>query len=117
VIDLAHETHTVVQVGAGQPLFKFRGIHIDLANRTTVAEMIDVASVASKFVGYCSFLVPLAESLNKPALFVWSSRGLKDGQLFVRRITPAKVLHKPTSRHVIDTASDGEIMGAWHGIH
>lgn len=101
-IDEAKPTHTIVQIGAGTPLFRFAGIDVDLANKTTVAEAIDAVSAADRCLGYPSFLVPLAESLNKPALFVWSSRGLRDGQMFVRRITPQKVLHKATSRHVVD---------------
>jgi len=114
VIDAARSTHTVVQIGAGRPLFRFSGIDISLANETTVAQMIDVVSIAHRCLGYCSFLVPLAESFDKPALFVWSERGLHDGHLYVRRITPAKVLHKATSRHVMDTASEAELMRAWH---
>ncbi len=103
LIDRARETHTVVQVGAGAALFKFEGIDLDLANGTTVAEMLDVAAVADRFLGYVSFLVPLAESFNKPALFVWSRAGLDTRQhLYVRQITPKKVLHKPSSRFVID---------------
>ncbi len=93
---------TVVQIGAGTPLYRFHGLDIDLANCTTVAETIDVVSVADRCLGYCSFLVPLAESLDRPALFVWSRRGLRDRQPFIRQITPSKVLHKVTSSAVID---------------
>lgn len=102
----------LVQIGAGAPLFNFNGIDIDLANKTTISEMIDVASVADAFLGYCSFLVPLAESFSRPALFVWSSRGLRDGQQYVRQITPKKILHKPTSRFVIDDWPSSQILGA-----
>jgi hypothetical protein len=102
LIDRAKPDHTVVQIGAGAPLFRFGGIDVDLANKTSVAETIDVASVADRFLGYCSFLVPLAESFAKPAMFVWSRRGLKDRMSFIRQITPAKVLHRATSRSVID---------------
>lgn len=114
VIDEARQTHTVVQIGAGQPLFRFTGVDINLANETTVAQMIDVVSVADRCLGYVSFLVPLAESFDKPALFVWSERGLRDGHIYVQRITPKKVLHKATSRHVMDSASNDELMKAWH---
>lgn len=114
VIDVARQTHTIVQIGAGRPLHRFTGIDVNLADKTTVAQLIDVAAAADRCLGYCSFLVPLAESLGKPALFVWSERGLRDGQVYVRRITPAKVLHKPTSSAVMDTASDDELMRAWH---
>ncbi len=98
----ARETHHIVQIGAGVALFKLRGIDTDLANKTTVAETIDVVSAADRCLGYVSFLVPLAESLDKPAMFVWSAKGLRDGQRFVRAITPKKILHKATSTFVID---------------
>ena len=107
LIDEARDTHRIVQIGAGQPLFHFRGLDLDLANRTTVAETIDAVSVADRCLGYVSFLVPLAESLDKPATFVWSRRGLDDGQPFISSITPRKVLHKATSRAVIDV----EVLG------
>lgn len=106
-IDALAKTHTIVQVGAGEPLYRFKRISIDLANRTTVGELIDVASVADRFLGYCSFLVPLAESFHKPALFVWSHKGLHSRHLYVRRITPQKVLHrKDTSRWVLDSIKE-----------
>lgn len=105
LIDQAKADHTVVQIGAGEPLFRFKGIDIDLANKTTVAETIDVASAADRFLGYVSFLVPLAESFGKPAVFVWSRRGLKDRMQFIRQITPQKILHRPTSTFVMDDAA------------
>ncbi len=102
LIDRDGSASKVVQIGAGRPLFDLRGIDLDLANRTTVAETIDAVSVADRCLGYVSFLVPLAESLDKPATFVWSRRGLNDGQPFIASITPRKVLHKASSRAVID---------------
>ena len=110
LIDESRGSHFVVQIGAGQPLFKLRGLDLDLANKTSVAETIDVVSVADRCLGYPSFLVPLAESLDKPALFVWSARGLRDGQPFIRSITPTKLLHKASSQSVIDE----EVISALH---
>lgn len=101
-IDALRERALIVQVGSGVPLFKFKGIDVDLANRTSVSQLIDVAAVADGFLGYCSFMVPLAESFSKPALFVWSSRGLRAGHIYVRQITPKKVLHRASSQHVVD---------------
>lgn len=116
LIDGAKDSHTIVQIGAGEPLYRFKGIDIDLANRTSVSEMLDVAAVADRFLGYVSFIVPLAESFHKPGLFVWSARGLRDGHPYIRRITPAKVLHRPTSRHVLDTAAPDELREALHAF-
>ncbi len=102
LIEQHRDTHSIVQIGAGQPLFRLAGIDLDLANRTTVAETIDVAAVADRMLGYVSYMVPLAESLDKSAVFVWSARGLQDARPFIRQITPKKVLHKASSRAVID---------------
>jgi hypothetical protein len=102
-------THTVVQVGAGAPLHRFTGIDIDLANAGTVSDLLDVGATADRFLGYCSYMVPLAESFAKPALFVWANAGLTRGHQFIRRITPKKVLQLPSSRHVIDNWTEPQI--------
>jgi hypothetical protein len=93
-------------------LHQFTGIDIDLANKTTVSDLFDVATKAVAFLGYVSFIVPLAESLSKPALLVWSRRGLSAPHQFVRVITPQKVLHKPSSRFVWDDATEQELNEA-----
>lgn len=101
-IDSIQGRATIVQVGGGKSLYDFRGIDIDLANKTNLKQLIDVASVADSFLGYCSFLVPLAEGFDKPALFVWSRRGLSAKHPYIRQITPKKILHKDSSLHVFD---------------
>lgn len=117
VIDRLRPWAFIVQVGQGEPLHRFSGIDLDLANKTTVGEMIDVASVASGFLGYCSFMVPLAESLRKPALFVWSRRGLNSGNAFISRVTPDKIFHRPATRYVIDDCSDGDLTEAVDALY
>jgi hypothetical protein len=102
----------IVQIGAGASLYGLRGIDVDLANKTTVTQMLDVASAADAFVGYCSFLIPLAESFSKPALLVWSKRGLRSNHPYIRAITPEKILHKKTSRALIDDANETQIAEA-----
>lgn len=102
----------VVQVGQGDKLWDFGGIDLDLAHRTSVSDLIDVAYAADGFLGYVSFAVPLAESLDKPALFVWSRRGAESASEFVRQITPKKILHKPSSRAVFDDCHEVELHRA-----
>lgn len=115
-IDSLKDRATVVQIGAGQPLYQFQGIDIDLANKTTVAQMIDVASVARGMLGYCSFIVPLAECLDKPALLVWSRKGLRSGTPYIRQITPQKILHKPSSKWILDDALQDSIEESAHAL-
>lgn len=93
---------SIVQIGSGKALYEYEGIDLDLSNKTSVSGLIDAASQADGMLGYCSFLVPLAESLNKPALFVWSRKGLGSRTPFIRQITPRKILHRDSSLYVID---------------
>lgn len=102
----------IVQVGAGEALHRFEGVDLDLANATSVAELIDVASIADACLGYVSFLVPLSESLGKPALFVWSRRGLRSKNEIIAWLTPRKVLHGPLARAVVDDCGEQELTGA-----
>lgn len=109
----------IVQIGSGVPLFRFTGIDLDLANRTMVRDIIDLASAAHGFLGYVSFIVPLAESFSKPALLVWSRQGLNskaDRGEFIRAITPKKILHRASSHAVIDDCSREEITQAAHAL-
>lgn len=116
VIDELSKSALIVQVGAGAALHRFKRIDRDLSNRTTVAQMIDLASVACALVGYCSFFVPLAESLGKPGLFIWSRRGLKSGHQFISRITPQKVLHKRSSSWLLDSAQPDALKEAANAL-
>lgn len=102
VIDRLRHHAVIVQVGAGEPLYRFAGVDIDLANRTTVSQLLDAAATVDGFVGYPSFVIPLAESLDKPALILWSRQGLRSAHEVIRQMTPAKLLHGPRSRHLID---------------
>ncbi len=102
----------VVQIGAGRPLYRLSGIDLDLANQTSVTDLLDIATEVDGFLGYVSFIVPLAESLDKRALLVWSRRGLAAGHPYVRQITPQKVLEKATSRAVFDDATEAQLIGA-----
>lgn len=111
-IDRLKREFFIVQIGKGKPLFRFNGIDLDLANRTTVADVIDVASGADAVLGYCSFIVPLAECLFKPGLFVWSQRGLQSKNDFVRVITPQKIFHRSSSNALLDDCTEDELAGA-----
>jgi len=118
-IDVLRGRAFVVQIGQGKPerfdgqrLMPFEGYHgidLDLANRTSVCDVMDIGFAAHGFLGQCSFIIPLAECFAKPVLLVWSRRGLKSSHEVVRQMTPQKILHRPTSRAVIDDCSDQEL--------
>lgn len=121
-IDMLAGRAFVVQIGQGKPerfdgqmLVPFEGYHgidLDLANRTSVCDVMDIGITAHGFLGQCSFIIPLAECFGKPAQIVWSRRGLKSPHHVIRQMTPQKVLHRATSRAVIDDCSDEELRAA-----
>lgn len=102
MIDALKGRATVVQIGSGKPLREYSGIDLDLANKTSVSQLLDLSVKADAFLGYCSFLVPLAESFDKPAMFLWSRKGLKSRTPYIRQITPKKILSKGTSLYALD---------------
>lgn len=111
-IDALRGRALIVQVGSGAPLYRFEGIDIDFAGMTSVSDLIDLAYACDAMLGYVSFFVPLAESFGKPALFVWSRRGLSSRTDYIRTITPQKILHRASSRHVFDDCSAEAVEAA-----
>lgn len=93
-IDFLSPFGFVVQIGAGIPLYRYARLGFDAANQTSVRDLIDLATLADGFLGFVSFIVPLAESLDKPGLLIWARRGLVSKHEPVRQITPIKVLHR-----------------------
>lgn len=113
VIDLLGDTVLTVQIGSGVALYRFKNLGLDLANKTSVSDLLDVASLAHGALGYCSFIVPLAESLRKPTLLIWSRRGLNSKNPFISVIVPGKIIHRPaTTKAVMDDCGDDELRAA-----
>lgn len=109
-IDLLHGDALVVQVGNGKPRFAFERIDVDLVERTSVRDLLDVANIADGFIGYCSFFVPLSESVKKPGFFVWSRAGLASKHALVRTIQPDKIFTRPhTAAAIFDDCSNSEL--------
>lgn len=77
-------------------------VDLDLHGTTSVTDLVDIASISSAFFGQCSFVIPLAESFDRPMLALWSARGLASHDQHIRSLTPAKVFCKPTSTHIVD---------------
>lgn len=111
-IDLLKDRALIVQVGCGPNLFPFQNLDVDLAQKTSVEDVLDLGMIADGFIGFCSFVVPLAESFKKPALFVWSRRAKRSAHTVVRQMTPQKILHRESSRFVFDDCNQEELETA-----
>jgi hypothetical protein len=104
-----------VEVGKGAELYPLTA-DVDLADRTTVADLLDIATISAGLVGQCSFVIPLAEAFDKPLLCVWAARGLVSKTEFIRLCTPQKILSKPSSRFVMDDWQADRIAEASHAF-
>ena len=98
---LAHYDLPVVLIGKGAPAYDLK-VDYDFTQKTTVSDVLDLACNATALIGQCSYIIPLAESFDKPLIAVWSAKGLLSDEKYVARITPKKILHKPTSRYLMD---------------
>lgn len=91
----------IVKVGNDEEVYPLPS-NLDLSGKTSPADLLDMAYISRGLVGQCSFMVPLAEGLDKPMLAVWAAAGLRSPTPFIRFCTPVKVLSKPSSVHVMD---------------
>lgn len=107
ILSIFHNCY-LISVGMGQVIYPLRA-NRDLMNCTTVEQLMDLGSICHAMVAQCSFCIPLAEGFDKPLLCVWSDRGLNSREIFIRAITPNKVLSKGSSRYVVDSWDEGMI--------
>lgn len=111
VIEALDDCFTV-RVGKGADLYALP-VDVDLNDATSVSDLLDIGLACDRVVAQCSFAIPLAEAFDRPLLVVWAASGMSEHRHpYIRRITPRKVLSKPTSRFVIDDWPDWKIKGA-----
>lgn len=108
ILDQLRSKYFTVYCGKGQKIFEF-AVDLDLNDRTSVTDILDIASICDRFYGQCSFIIPLAESFDKKLLTLFSSKGFLSPREFIRKITPKKVLSKSSSTYVIDDWSTNQI--------
>ncbi len=101
----------LVAVGKAEPLYPL-AVDEDLTGQTSVPDLLDLFRDCDAAVSQCGFAIPMAEIFDRPLLVVWAAAGLTAAELYVRQITPAKVLSKPTSAWVMDDWGEDQIRFA-----
>lgn len=95
LVDMARDKgYLTVQLGSGRTLHNLSGIDVDLSNQTTVADLIDIVAISDAVICYPSFLVPMAEALDKRYVSLFANEGMKAPNGFLRWITPNKIIHR-----------------------
>lgn len=100
-----------VEIGNGEQVYALPH-NRDMKNTTSITDLFDLAKIARGIIAQCSFCVPLAEALDKPLLCVWAWKGLRAQHMFLRQVTPDKVLSKPSSRAVWDNEGQEKLKGS-----
>ena len=107
----------LVRIGEGTQKYPLDRVELDLWGKTSVADLIDLASICDALVAPCSFVVPLAEAFDKPLLAIWAASGLYPARHpYIKSITPRKVLAKPSSSFVMDDWNPERITAAAAGF-
>ena len=112
LIDTLKSKYLMVLIGSGKQLHEYQNIDVDLTNKTTITDILDLGLACDAMLGYCSFMIPLAESFDKPCLMVWARKGLKSQDQVIRSITPQKIIHKSSTKYVIDDYSTEQLTEA-----
>ena len=81
----------VIKIGQGESLDSVP-FDMDLRNRLTVKELLDVACVSDLFVGQCSLIIPLSECLGIPCVILFGHGIRSASHPFIRSICPEKLL-------------------------
>jgi hypothetical protein len=104
-----------IRIGSGNVIYDIP-CEADYYGKTSVGELIDIASVCDGVVSMCGFPVPMAECLDKPLLAVWAAKGLVSANQFIRTCTPSKILSKATSSFVMDDAPLDKLQESAHAF-
>lgn len=91
-------------------------VDVDLRGSTTVSDLLDLFRSCDGVLAQCSFAVPMAEVFDRPLLVVWSVAGLESRVLYIRQVTPQKILQKPDSRYLLDCLPHEAITAGARGF-
>jgi hypothetical protein len=75
--------------------FQFKGIDLDLTEKLTVTELLQLIKQSDIALTQCGFFLPFCEALNKKVFIVFADKGMKSKYKFFPHITPKKVINKP----------------------
>lgn len=98
-----------IRVGKGKSFYDF-DCSLDLTDKTSVTDLLDLALICDGVVAQCSYMVPLAEIFGKPLLAIWAAKGLVSSVPFIRQITPQKTLTSGRSAFAMDDWKDDDIV-------
>jgi hypothetical protein len=77
----------------GEFNFPLRGIDLDLTEKLTIPEVLQLAFQSDMIITQCGFFIPICETLNRRCFILFSDKGMKSNYKFSPHITPRKVIN------------------------
>lgn len=79
---------------------------LDLVGKTSVHDAIDLGASCDAAFGESSFVVVMAEAMDKPFTCMFSSRAIRSGRRHIANLRPERTFHK---RHLATAVFDEEV--------
>ena len=98
-----------VQCGCIQEYDKFLDLGMDLTGKVSDTDTMDLGATCDLVLGQHGWAIPLAEAFDKPLFVIYSSRGLRSSDPYIRQCTAQKTFSKPTSKYAVDDEEWGVI--------
>lgn len=114
ITNMSKAGYAIVSVGSrndfsGKPL---ANVDLDLTDQLDIRQLLTMVSLADCVVTQPSFLLPFAETLNKPCFLLFSGLAMRTPRKFYHQIVPKKIInkHEIVSWAVDDDGLAGGIM-------
>ncbi len=94
IIDAVKDKCFIVQCGAGVSLHTFSHIDLDISNKTSVNDLMDIGIISDYFLGPCGYIVPMGEGFLRQHIITWGANVRTSPTIFIRQMSPEKVQHR-----------------------
>jgi hypothetical protein len=104
IVDKYRDKVFFIQVGGRFTLTEIKGTQLNLINKISVSDLIDLVCVGDIGLSQIGNMLPICESLGKKNFLFFAETGLKCDNKFISSITPEKIIHyKHLNCSVVDT--------------
>ena len=114
------------RIKVGHPAFTEEGnapCELDLYGKTSIHDVFDLGTIAAMCFGESSFLLIMAEAMDRPFTCMFTRRGLDSDYERVRNVRPDRIFHKQHLASVVydetvafETTLEYQRVGAVKGI-
>lgn len=82
-----------IQVGNKYALHKISNVDLDLIDKTSVSDLMDLVCICDFGISQIGNLLPICECMNKKNFLIFAITGQNCGNKFIEAVTPEKCVH------------------------